>query len=272
MGVVSKAGINAIQLHGFEDAEFLRRLKRSTDLMVIKAVRPTDGLGPVEIKELGADAVLVDAGGPELGGTGELGDWDYSAEIGSLGKYFYLAGGLNPENVHEAVAYVHPSAVDVASGVESSPGRKDPEKVTEFIREAKRRNMNYEPDEKGYWGEYGGRFVPETLVAPLEELTTAYPSVRDDADFHAELQDLLKNYVGRPSAFVLCEKRLTEKLGGAKIYLKARGLKSHRRAQDQQLHRPDPARPANGQEANHRRNRCGPAWRRDGDGVCTVWP
>ena len=58
--------------------------------------------------------------------------------------------------------------------------------------------MIYEPNEKGYWGEYGGRFVPETLVAPLDELTEAYYGVRDDAVFHAEFHDLLQNYVGRP--------------------------------------------------------------------------
>lgn len=83
--------------------------------------------------------------------------------------------------------------------------------------------MNYEPDEKGYWGEYGGRFVPETLVAPLDELTTAYYGVRDDAAFQAEFHDLLTNYVGRPSPLYYA-KRLSETIGGAKIYLKREDL------------------------------------------------
>ena len=83
--------------------------------------------------------------------------------------------------------------------------------------------MNYEPDEYGYWGEYGGRFVPETLVAPLDELTEAYYGVRDDAVFQAEFHDLLENYVGRPSALYYA-KRLSETLGGAKIYLKREDL------------------------------------------------
>ncbi len=83
--------------------------------------------------------------------------------------------------------------------------------------------MNYEPNEHGYWGEYGGRFVPETLVAPLDELTTGYFTVRDDPDFQAEFQDLLKNFVGRPSPLYFA-KRLTETLGGAKIYLKREDL------------------------------------------------
>src|SRR5436190_225799 len=83
--------------------------------------------------------------------------------------------------------------------------------------------MNYEPNENGYWGEYGGRFVPETLVAPLDELTTAYFVFRDDADFQTEFADLLKNYSGRPTPLYFA-RRLTEKLGGARIYLKREDL------------------------------------------------
>jgi len=83
--------------------------------------------------------------------------------------------------------------------------------------------MNYQPDERGYFGEYGGRFVPETLVAPLDELTTSYFTYRDDPDFQAELADLLKNYSGRPTPLYFA-KRLTETLGGARIYLKREDL------------------------------------------------
>ncbi len=83
--------------------------------------------------------------------------------------------------------------------------------------------MNYEPNERGYWGEYGGRFVPETLAAPLDELTSAYLAARDDQSFHDELDSLLKNYSGRPTALTYA-KRLSENLGGARIYLKREDL------------------------------------------------
>lgn len=82
---------------------------------------------------------------------------------------------------------------------------------------------NYEPNERGYWGDYGGRFVPETLVAPLDELTEAYFGYRDDAGFRAEFDSLLKDFVGRPSPLYFAE-RLTETLGGARIYLKREDL------------------------------------------------
>ena len=83
--------------------------------------------------------------------------------------------------------------------------------------------MKYEPDERGYWGEYGGRFVPETLVAPLDELTSAYMAVRDDIAFQNEFAYLLRNYSGRPTALTYA-RRLTETLGGARIYLKREDL------------------------------------------------
>lgn len=82
---------------------------------------------------------------------------------------------------------------------------------------------SYDPNEKGYWGEYGGRFVPETLISPLDELTEAYFSARDDFAFQSEFQALLKDFVGRPSPLFHAE-RLSENLGGAKIYLKREDL------------------------------------------------
>ncbi len=82
---------------------------------------------------------------------------------------------------------------------------------------------NFEPNERGYWGEYGGRYVPETLVAPLDELTEAYFGYRDDTAFRTEFDALLKDFVGRPTPLYFAE-RLTEKLGGARIYLKREDL------------------------------------------------
>jgi tryptophan synthase beta chain len=79
------------------------------------------------------------------------------------------------------------------------------------------------PDTTGHFGEFGGRFVPETLVTPLEELTAEYASARDDAAFQAELGELLREFAGRPTPLYYAE-RLTERLGGAKIYLKREDL------------------------------------------------
>lgn len=79
------------------------------------------------------------------------------------------------------------------------------------------------PDALGHFGPYGGRFVPETLMAPLEELTGAYLAVRDDGDFQAEFAALLKDFSGRPTPLFFAA-RLTERCGGARIYLKREDL------------------------------------------------
>src|SRR5579864_2053398 len=80
-----------------------------------------------------------------------------------------------------------------------------------------------QPDATGHFGPYGGRFVPEILMAPLQELEEAYIAARLDPSFQAELQDLLANYAGRPTPLYYA-KRLSETLGGARIYFKREDL------------------------------------------------
>jgi tryptophan synthase beta chain len=80
-----------------------------------------------------------------------------------------------------------------------------------------------DPDARGYYGAYGGRFVPETLVAPIEALTAAYFAVREDESFRRELGELLRHYVGRPTPLYEA-RRLTATAGGARIVLKREDL------------------------------------------------
>ncbi|HUI80669.1 MAG TPA: tryptophan synthase subunit beta [Bryobacteraceae bacterium] len=83
--------------------------------------------------------------------------------------------------------------------------------------------MTPQPDQGGHFGPYGGRYVPEVLMAPIEELEQAYLAARADSGFQAELAGLLRNYAGRPTALYYA-KRLSESLGGARIYLKREDL------------------------------------------------
>jgi tryptophan synthase beta chain len=84
--------------------------------------------------------------------------------------------------------------------------------------------MSYSlPDSGGHFGPYGGRYVPETLMAPLDELEKAYRAARNDPAFQAELQDLLHNYAGRPTPLTFA-RRLSETLGGALLYIKREDL------------------------------------------------
>ncbi len=80
-----------------------------------------------------------------------------------------------------------------------------------------------DPDPRGYFGEYGGRFVPETLVAPVAELEAAYLAARADKGFGETLENLLRHYVGRPTPLYEA-RRLSASLGGARVFLKREDL------------------------------------------------
>ncbi len=114
------------QLHGDEDELYCRMVGASR---VIKALRVGSQFDPVSLTGVPAAAVLIDAYDEKLyGGTGKTSNWEIAADIAQSISVF-LAGGLSPENIREAVRAVQPYAVDVNSGVEQYPGRKDKEKL-----------------------------------------------------------------------------------------------------------------------------------------------
>ena len=134
MEAISACGLNLLQFHGDEPSDFCTQF----GLMSLKALRMRDAASLAALANYQTDAFLLDAYSKAgLGGTGEQFNWDLAIEARKFGKPIFLAGGLTPENVAEAVRQVRPFAVDVSSGVESSPGKKDPAKVRAFIQAAK---------------------------------------------------------------------------------------------------------------------------------------
>jgi phosphoribosylanthranilate isomerase len=128
---ISECGLSLLQFHGDETSEFCTQF----GLMSIKAQRIRGAESLETLGKFNTDALLLDTYSPgALGGTGETFNWDLAVEAQKLGKPIFLAGGLTPENVAEAVRKVRPFAVDVSSGVESAPGKKDPSKVRAFIQ------------------------------------------------------------------------------------------------------------------------------------------
>jgi phosphoribosylanthranilate isomerase len=129
--LASRVQPDVLQVHGDLSPGDLAFLSAKIHGDVVKAVTPADA-GQYDTV---ADALLVDSLDESgAGGTGETHDWDRTAElVESLDSPVILAGGLTPENVAEAVRRVDPFAVDVASGVEAEPGRKDPEAVSAFV-------------------------------------------------------------------------------------------------------------------------------------------
>jgi phosphoribosylanthranilate isomerase len=103
--------------------------------MSMKAFRIRDAESLKELPKYSTDAWLLDAYSAENpGGTGEMFNWDLAVEAQKFGRPIFLAGGLTPENVADAVGRVKPFGVDVSSGVESAPGKKDHAKVQAFIK------------------------------------------------------------------------------------------------------------------------------------------
>ncbi len=130
--------LDTVQLHGDETPEFIENLRSESDATIIKAMGVGPDFDPNYVLGYKADAILLDAfSRDERGGTGETFDWAIARKIVELVDQVYLAGGLTSENVAEAIRVVRPYAVDVASGVEASPGVKDREKVVAFIKAAK---------------------------------------------------------------------------------------------------------------------------------------
>ena len=130
--------LDTVQLHGDETAEFISEVRKNMDTRIIKAVRIVSQKEMDELATLGADGFLLDSfSATEYGGTGRAFDWSLASESSARSGNIYLAGGLTAENVADAIRIVQPYAVDVASGVESSPGKKDPNKLEAFIRNAK---------------------------------------------------------------------------------------------------------------------------------------
>ena len=223
--VIAAVDPDAVQLSGGEPASAIASIGRPA----WKALRVGAGASPNRVVSTaraflaaGAERILLDAaGGPHPGGAGIRVD---VALAGAVAREVpvILAGGLGPATVGEAVLAIPAVGVDVASGVEGPrvPGerpRKDPVKVAVFAKRARdarrhRPNVAFGPtpvhagllevDAAGRWGmerDFGGRYVPETLVGALVQLEAAYDAIRHDPRFWAELDGLLATFAGRPT-------------------------------------------------------------------------
>jgi phosphoribosylanthranilate isomerase len=129
--VANRSGVKAVQLHGRETVEQSREIAHNVRY-VIKAFG-SDSPHLSKADQYGTDLIMVDSPG---GGTGKLFDWNVVSDVPDSVRLI-LAGGLDPDNVGRAIEAVEPWGVDVASGVEASPGRKDPSLVRRFIANAR---------------------------------------------------------------------------------------------------------------------------------------
>jgi phosphoribosylanthranilate isomerase len=132
--LLNKGTIDMAQLHGSEDEEYISRLRSLTDKPLIKAIKVQSKADMEAADESGADYVLLDSGA----GTGMTFNWQL---IKGIKRPYFLAGGLNPENVAEAVKALNPYAVDVSSGIETD-GLKDEAKMADFVSIVRKESDN----------------------------------------------------------------------------------------------------------------------------------
>jgi len=138
VATAGRCGLHLIQLHGEESEAFARQLP----LPVIRALRVRDAQSLAVLDDYPARAFLLDAFVPGVaGGTGRTFPWEIAAARASVAPII-LSGGLTPETVGGAIKHVRPYAVDVSSGVESHPGRKDLQKLKEFMDHVRRADLD----------------------------------------------------------------------------------------------------------------------------------
>lgn len=134
--MAQSSGVHMVQLHGTESPELCQQLP----WRLIKAFRFTADVHPEMMRHYQVEAFLIEGFHAEVyGGGGARADWQHVAALHSYGRII-LAGGLTPDNVQEAIHIAQPYAVDVSSGVEAAPGKKDWHKVRAFLRNAKAAN------------------------------------------------------------------------------------------------------------------------------------
>jgi phosphoribosylanthranilate isomerase len=129
--IADEAGVTALQLHGDESPGYCREL---ADNYVIKTFAVADDFNIDVIKSYETEAIMLDTRDNKLrGGTGQRFDWSIAQQVSRLVPKLFLAGGLSPENIEEAIETVHPYAVDTCSALEDKPGKKNHERMRAFI-------------------------------------------------------------------------------------------------------------------------------------------
>ena len=130
--IAAEAGVAALQLHGDESPSYCNGL---ADRYVIKTLAVSNDFDIDVIKSYDVEAIMLDASDNKLrGGTGKTVDWSLARDVSRLVPKLFLAGGLSPENIEEAIATVHPYAVDACSALEDRAGKKNHERMRAFIK------------------------------------------------------------------------------------------------------------------------------------------
>ena len=225
---ISKHNLKAVQLHGNETPEYCKQLRgKNIEIIKVFSIKNEFDFSILKSYDDIVNYFLFDTKGKLPGGNGYVFDWTILNNYPSTTPFF-LSGGIGLSQIDdinkfqksEASKYCY--ALDVNSKFEIEPGLKNIEDLKKFKNNLTSKIMNYNVNEKGYYGEFGGAFIPEMLYPNVEELRQNYLKIMAEPDFKKEFNQLLKDYVGRPSPLYFA-KRLSEKYN-TKIYLKREDL------------------------------------------------
>ncbi|MBM4334576.1 MAG: tryptophan synthase subunit beta [Deltaproteobacteria bacterium] len=214
--IAREAGVDVVQLHGSESPEYAASLP----FPVLKVI-PADSRALDTAARYPEADILLDS--PSGGGSGSGWNFALALPLVEAGRRVWIAGGLGPENVADAVKLASPYGVDASSALESAPGRKDPARMRAFVAAVRAATPARErPDLRGYFGRFGGRYVPETLVPAVEELAATWEALRRDPAFWNELAEERRAYIGRPTPLYFAA-RASQELG-VRVWLKREDL------------------------------------------------
>ncbi len=227
---MASSGISNFQISGLDDppawlAELAAGGERIGVLHATGGVR--EAVAAAEAwYAAGASRVLVEgAAASDGGGSGRAPSLPIARRLNRL-LPAGVAGGLTPANVAGAVITARPAYVDASSGLEHE-GRTDPRRIRAFVRNARRDPTGADRvDARGRFGRFGGRYVPETLIPALDELTEAWGRARADSGYRAEVRALHRDFIGRPTPlFEIPSEALAERGGiGQRVFLKREDL------------------------------------------------
>ena len=220
---ITKHGLDAVQLHGNETPEFIARLPQNIEIIKAFGIAAEADLDVTKAYAGLADYFLFDTKNDGYGGTGTAFNWQVlQAYKGSTP--FLLSGGIGPDSVEALQQFSHPqlAGYDLNSRFETAPKEKDPERIATFIKSLNMKTSYLDTDNLGFYGEFGGAYVPELLRPNVEALDAAFNAYCFTEAFDQEYKQLLNDFVGRPTPLYPAH-RLSQKYGAA-IYLKREDL------------------------------------------------
>jgi phosphoribosylanthranilate isomerase len=228
--IVKLNQLDIIQLHGHESPTYCETIKKNYTVIKAFGIDEQFDFEQLVLFQQSVHYFLFDTKTSQFGGSGTYFDWKLLHKY-SLDIPFLLSGGLTAFSMDCLLNFQHPRwvGIDLNSGFEKAPGDKDVELIENFILEFKKQKemktkkiIHGKPDEMGFYGQFGGAYIPEVVRPNVLELKQYFSQIQQDEGFQEEFKRLLTDYVGRPTPLYLSSKMTVQY--GCPIFLKREDL------------------------------------------------